>query len=116
MPTLDLRHYKNQKQPYVAKIVKDGETTKLDFLPKNKTRRSSDNTYGMYQVTVDKEGFYLVGNAQNDENGYRLYFSSPTGNKFPFIRSQDDISNIKAKIILGDPIEKIVRDLALLGG
>lgn len=114
LPTLNLRHYKNQKEPYVAKIVKDSETsTKFEFLPKTASRRSSDKTYGMYQVTVDKEGFYIIGNAQDDENGHRLYFSTPSGNKFPFIRGQDTIKDIKARILRGELISQIAAALEL---
>ncbi len=114
MPTLDLRHYKNQKQPYVAKIVKDGATTKFEFLLKTASRKSADNSYGMYQVTVDKEGFYIIGNAQDDENGHRLYFVTPAGNKFPFIRGQDAINDVKARITRGESISQIAKDLGLL--
>lgn len=67
----------------------------------------------MYQVTVDKEGFYIIGNAQDDENGHRLYFSIPTGNKFPFIRSQDPIKDIRARIIRGESIDQIATALGL---
>ena len=114
MPTLNLRHYKNQKQPYVAKIVKDGATTKFDFLPKTTSRKSADASFGMYQVTVDKEGFYIIRNAQDNENGHRLYFTTPAGNKFPFIRGQDTINDVETRIIRGDSISQIAKDIGLL--
>lgn len=113
LPTLNLHHYKNHKLPYAAEIVKEGTSTKFEFLPKLQTKKSSDGTYGDYQVTINKEGFYVIGNAQEDENGYRLFFKSSMGNKFPFIRSKEAINDLKARIARGDPISKIVKDLSL---
>lgn len=113
MPTLNLHHYKNQKQPYVAAIVKDGASTKFQFLPKTQTKKSNDGSYGEFQITVDGEGFYFIGYAQKDENGFRLYFKTPNGNKFPFIRNQAVIDDIKARIVRGDSISQIAKDLAL---
>lgn len=113
LPTLNLHHYKNHKQPYAAEIVQEGASTKLEFLPKLQTKKSSDGTYGDYQVTISKEGFYVIGNAQEDENGHRLFFKSSTGNKFPFIRDKEVIDDLKARIASGDPISKIVQDLSL---
>jgi hypothetical protein len=111
MPKLDLRHYKNHKRPYVGRIVKG--TTSLDFLPIHPGRLSADKTYGTYQATVDKEGFYKIGNAQDDENGYRLFFATPNGNKFPFISKPELIEEIKARINRDEPISKIAQELGL---
>ena len=111
MPKLDLRHYKNHKRPYVGRIVKG--TTALDFVPIYPSRLSADKTHGMYQVTVDKEGFYKIGNAQDEENGYRVFFATPTGNKFPFITRLEKIEEIRARINRDEPISKIAQDLGL---
>ena len=80
MPTLNLHHYKNQKQPYVAKIVSDGAgKTSQSFLPKVLVKKSDDGTYGDYQSTVNEEGFYRIGNTKPKDGGYRLFFTTPTG-------------------------------------
>jgi len=111
LPTLNLRHYKGQKQPYVAKILKTGAATQYQFLPKTASRTSSDKSYGMYQVTVDEEGFYVIGNAQDDENGHRLYYKTATGNKFPFVRKPTQQADITGRIANGESIAKIAQDL-----
>ena len=113
LPTLNLHHYKNHKQPYAAEIVKDGASTKLAFLPKIQTKKSSDGEYGDYQVTINQEGFYVIGNAQEDENGHRLFFKTTSGNKFPFIRGKEAIDDVKIRIARGDSISRIAQDLSL---
>ena len=113
MPTLNLHHYKNQKQPYVAKIVSDGAgKTSQSFLPKVLVKKSDDGTYGDYQSTVNEEGFYRIGNTKSEDGGYRLFFTTPTGNKFPFIKSATQIEDIKSRVARGETISQIA---AILG-
>lgn len=108
MPTLTIKHYKNAKQPYVAELVRkaDGSDVEMVFLTKIPARLSADRSYGDYQVTVSQPGFYRIGNAQEDENGFRLFFSRNGENKFPFVLG-DLIDAIKADIVAGNSIDSI---------
>ncbi len=114
MPTLQLHHYKNQTLPYVAKVVSDnnGKTTLL-FLDKIQVKKSADSSYGDYQVTVSGEGFYRIGNTKPDDGGYRLFYTTPIGNKFPFIKDSTQIDDIKSRVALGETISQIVLALGL---
>ena len=114
MPTLNLHHYKNQTLPYVAKVVSDnkGKTT-LTFLDKILVKKSADGSYGDYQVTVNVEGFYRIGNTKPEDGGYRLFYITPAGNKFPFIKESSQINDIKSRIAIGETITQIVLALGL---
>lgn len=112
MPTLTLHHYKNQKMPYVAKIVTDGSGgTTQSFLEKVLVKKSDDGTYGDYKCTVDQEGFYRIGNTKPDDGGYRLFYKSPAGgNKFPFV-TPAQAEDIKGRIACGESIAQIASAL-----
>jgi hypothetical protein len=115
VPTLNLHHYKNQNQPYVAKIVADGKGGATQaFLGKTLVRKSADGSYGDYQCDVNEEGFYRIGNTKPEDGGYRLFFHSQTGNKFPFIKPPQIVADIKARIARGETIPQIVSALGLL--
>ncbi len=114
MPTLTLHHYKNHEMPYAAKVVKNGEATKLEYEKKKMVKSSADKTYGDYQITINKEGFYLIRNAQEKENGDRLYFFDANGAaKFPFITDPAKVKDIKARIVRGETITQIAMALGL---
>jgi len=114
VPTLNLHHYKNQNQPYVAKIISDGKgKTTQSFLPKVLVKKSADGTYGDYQATVNEEGFYRIGNTKPEDGGYRLFFTTPTGNKFPFIKDTSQIEDIKTRIARAEKISQIASALCL---
>jgi hypothetical protein len=118
MPTLTLHHYQDHKQPYVAKIVRDEQAgrPKQVFLPKTQTKRSQDGSFGDFQINVDQEGFYRIGNAQAKENGYRIYFKTQRTHRFPFIRHDPAIAEIKHRIQLGQSIETIVHEMNIAAG
>ena len=48
-------------------------------MPKVLVKKSDDGTYGDYQSTVNEEGFYRIGNTKPEDGGYRLFFTTPTG-------------------------------------
>jgi hypothetical protein len=75
--------------------------------------RSYYGSYGDFQITVDQEGFYQIGNAQDDENGYRLYFRSQKDNtmKFPFERNLEVVAEIKKRIQADQSIQTIAHEL-----
>ncbi len=114
MPTLNLHHYKNQNQPYVAKIVSDGKGgTSQSLLERTLVRKAADGSYGDYQCNVNEEGFYRIGNTKPEDGGYRLFFKGASGNKFPFIKDPKQVDDIKSRIARGETIPQIVLALSL---
>ena len=114
MPTLELHHYKNQKMPYVAKIVANNSGgTEQSFLDKVLVKKSDDGTYGDYKCTVNEEGFYRIGNTKPEDGGYRLFYKGATGNKFPFISDPAQVKDIKDRIALGESVAQIAATLGL---
>lgn len=114
MPILELHQYKNQKMPYVAKIIADGSGgTKQSFLDKVPVKKSDDGTYGDYKCTVNEEGFYRIGNTKPADGGYRLFYKGSTGNKFPFISDPVQVKDITGRIACGESIAQIATALGL---
>ncbi len=112
MPILNLKHYKKHKKPFVAKIVSTANGgTEPKWLKKTPLKISSDGSYGDYAATVDEEGLYHIGHTKTDDCGYRIFYSTSSGNRFPFIRCSDAIRKAKERIAEGEDIKTIVDSL-----